>query len=147
MKKSDASIINAIYAYDTYANLWGTWKLNSAAISTSWKGGKHDIEDVPDKYSTLFDNLRPVRFKYNDGTSGRYHTGLILEELKSAMDIANVDSSEFGAYCVLDKETGEGGIRYEELIALNISEIQKLKKENQKLEQRIAELEKTKEIV
>lgn len=140
-KKTDASTINAIYAYDTYANLWGTWKLNSATISTSWKGSKHDIEEIPDRYSVLFDNLRPVRFKYNDGTSGRYHTGLILEELKDAMDVAGVDSSEFASYCILDKETGEGGIRYEELISLAISEIQKLKQKNQELEQRIVELE------
>jgi hypothetical protein len=140
-KKSNAATINAIYAYDTYANLWGTWKLNSATISTSWRGGKHDIEELPEKYSSLFDNLRPVRFKYNDGTSGRYHTGLILEELKDAMDVAGVDSSELASYCILDKETGEGGIRYEELISLAISEVQKLKKKNQELEQRIVELE------
>lgn len=140
-KKSNEATINAIYAYDTYANLWGTWKLNSATISTSWKGAKHGIEEIPDRYSVLFDNLRPVRFKYNDGTSGRYHTGLILEELKDAMDTAGVDSSEFASYCILDKETGEGGIRYEELISLAISEVQKLKKKNQELEQRIVELE------
>lgn len=139
--KSNSTIINAIYAFDTYANLSGTWKLNSATISTSWRGAKHDIEEIPDRYSVLFDNLRPVRFKYNDGTSGRYHTGLILEELKDAMDVAGVDSSEFASYCILDKETGEGGIRYEELISLAISEVQKLKKKNQELEQRIVELE------
>ncbi len=141
VNKSDASVINAIYAYDTYANLWGTWKLNSATISTSWRGAKHDIEDFPEEYSVLFDNLHPVRYKYNDGTSGRYHTGLILDELKTAMDIAGVDSSEFASYCVLDKETGEGGIRYEELVALNIHEIQKLKEKNKQLEQKVSELE------
>jgi hypothetical protein len=106
---------------------------------TSWRGAKHDIEDIPDKYSVLFDNLRPVRYKYNNGTSGRYHTGLILDELEVAMNAANVDSSEFAAYCVKDEETGKGGIRYSELIALNIAEIQKLKARVAELEAKLKE--------
>ena len=114
--------------------MWGYWQTVESLTNSSWRGGKHDIESLPDKYSVLFDNLKPVRFKYNHGTSDRYHTGLVLDELGDAMNIADVDSSELAAYCVHNAETGEGGIRYSELIALNIAEIQKLKK-------RVAELE------
>ena len=114
-----------IYAQDGVIS--GSWQSDSAIRVTSWRGAKNSIEDLPDKYSVMFDNLRPVRHKYNDGQSDRYHTSLILDELKDAMDIAGVDSSELAAYCVYNEETGEGGIRYSELVALNISEIQKLK--------------------
>ncbi len=99
------------------------------AYLKSWRGAKHDIEQLDDRYSVLFDNLNPVRFKYNDGTSGRYHTGFILDELKSAMDAANITTQELAAYCVSDQETGEGGIRYGALIALLVKEVQTLKKE------------------
>ena len=109
--------------------LLGTWYGSVAA--TSSRNKKHDIEKLDNRYSTLLDNLKPVRFKYNDGVSNRYHTGLILDEMKDAMDIAQIDSSELAAYCVQDKETGDGGIRYEELIALLIKEVQDLKKKIQ----------------
>ena len=89
----------------------------------------------------MFDNLRPVRHKYINGQSDRYHTGLILDELKSAMDIAGVDSGELAAYCVYNEETGEGGIRYSELVTLYIYEIQKLKARTAELEAKVAELE------
>ena len=109
-------------------NLQGTWYKGTSEITTSSRNKKHDVEELDNRYSTLLDNLKPVRFKYNDGVSNRYHTGLILDEMKDAMDTAQIDSSEFAAYCVQDKETGDGGIRYEELIALLIKEVQELKR-------------------
>ena len=110
----------------TQGQLSGTWKLNSGTLTTSAREAKNSIEDIDNRYSVLFDNLKPCRFKYNDGTSDRYHTGLIVDELKDAMDIAEIDSSEFAAYCL--DENG-GGIRYGELIALLIKEVQSLKKQ------------------
>lgn len=109
--------------------LAGTWEFDTGEVVTSYRAAKHDIESLDDRYSILFDNIEPVRFKYNNGQSDRYHTGFILDELKSAMDVAGVDSSEFAAYCVRDEQTGEGGIRYEEIIALLVKEVQALKKE------------------
>ena len=109
--------------------LSGTWKLDNDAAITSYRGAKHDIEPIDDRYSTMFDGLQPVRFKYNNGQSDRYHTGFILDELKDAMDKADLRTSEVAAYCVQNDETGAGGIRYGELIALCVKEIQDLKKE------------------
>lgn len=122
---------------DTLGRLSGTWYYGAEPIEGSCRGIKHDIENLDDRYSILFDKLRPVRFKYNDGQSDRYHTGLILDELKTAMDASNVDTSELAAYCVLNETTGEGGIRYGELISLCIGEIQKLKKRVTELEDKL----------
>lgn len=120
---------------DTLGRLSGTWYYGDAGIATtSWRGAKSNIEKLDDRYSVLFDELRPVRFTYNNGQSNRYHTGIILDELKAAMDVANVDTSELAAYCISDESTGEGGVRYSEFIALCVNEVQKLKK-------RVAELE------
>lgn len=109
-----------------YGQLAGTWKLDAGVLITSAREAKNSIEDVDNRYSVLLDNLKPRRFKYNDGTSNRYHTGLIVDEVKDAMNIAEIDSSEFAAYC-LDEEGG--GIRYSELIALLVKEVQDLKKQ------------------
>lgn len=120
--------------------LSGTWYYKSGEINSSWRGAKNSIEELDDRYSILFDELKPVRFKYNDGQSQRYHTGFILDELKTAMDSAKIDTSEFAAYCVADSTTGEGGIRYGELISLNIHQIQKLKPRMSSAEQEILAL-------
>lgn len=116
--------------------LEGTWNSDSFVKNDSWRGAKHDIEQLDDRYSVLFDNLIPVRFKYNNGASGRYHTGLILDELKGAMDIANISTQEFAAYCIDDPETGKGGIRYESFISLLIKEVQTLKQELKALKEK-----------
>ena len=108
----------------------GTWYLNDSAIATtSWREAKEAIEELPENYEVMFDYLKPVRFKYVEGKSGRYHTGFILDEMKTAMDIAGLSTAEVGAYCVSDTSTGRGGIRYEELIAICVKKIQKLERE------------------
>lgn len=121
--------------------LQGTWYKGTEEITASSRNQKYDIEELDNRYSTLLDNLKPVRFKYNDGVSNRYHTGLILDEMKDAMDTAQIDSSEFAAYCIQDKETGDGGIRYDELIALLIKEVQSLKTQVNVLTEKLNKLE------
>ena len=125
----------------SFGNLQGTWYKDNSSSITSSRNKKHDIEDLDDRYSTLFDNLNPVRFKYNNGQSDRYHTGLILDEMKNAMDAANINTSELAAYCVQDEKTGDGGIRYEELIALLIKEVQSLKTQVNVLTEKLNKLE------
>ena len=130
---SNAVRIGSVSDYNNY--LLGTW-YGSLAGSSS-RNIKTDIEDLSDKHSVLFDNLIPRTFKYIDGNSGRTHYGYIVDELKSAMDIAGLSSEECAAYCLTDisNPDGDGGIRYDELAVLATHELQKLKK-------RVAELEK-----
>ena len=84
----------------------------------------------------MFDNLRPVTYKYNNGTSNRLHTGFIAQEVQEALDKANINSKDFAGLVIFDRDTENElwTLRYEEFIALNTAEIQKLKT-------RIAELE------
>ena len=88
--------------------------------------------------SGMFDALKPRLYKYNDGTSGRLHTGFVAQEVEEAAIGAGISREEFAALCITDegKEGESWGLRYEEFIALNTYEIQKLKK-------RLSELEKT----
>lgn len=114
----------------------GSWYLNSSGIATtSDENKKNSIEELPEKYSVLFDNLRPVRYKYNDGTSDRFHTGFIAQEVEQALTISEVDTSEFAA--LVKTEDDEYFLRYEEFIALAVKEIQSLKKQNTELERKL----------
>jgi len=115
--------------------LWGTWYLGNSTAITSDVNKKNTIEDLSEKYSVLFDNLRPIRYKYNDGTSDRYHTGFIAQEVEQALTISEVDSSEFAGF--VRTKDDECFLRYEEFIALAVKEIQSLKKQNTELERKL----------
>ena len=114
------------------------WTTSSSISVSSDARIKNSIEELPDKYSILFDALSPKRFKYNDGKSGRYHTGFIAQDVKASMDTAKVDASEFAGLCIAQTDTGdEWSLRYEEFIAINTREIQKLKAEIKSLKEQI----------
>lgn len=106
----------------TSGALTGNWDLPTDSDRTL----KNSIELLGNKYSILFDSLHPVRYKYNNGTSGRYHTGFIAQELKDAIDNAGLTTMDFAGYV---EDDGICRIRYSELIALCVQEIQLLKKE------------------
>ncbi len=89
----------------------------------------------------FFDNLISRRFKYNDGTSGRYHSGYIAQEVQSALKEANIDEQEFAGICTIKQEGEEySGLRYDEFVSLNTWQIQKLKARVAELEAKIATL-------
>jgi hypothetical protein len=55
--------------------------VDSGLEVTSDQNYKHDIEKLDDRYLRFFDDIIPRRFKYNNGTSGRYHVGFIAQEI------------------------------------------------------------------
>ena len=126
--------------------LYGTWYCNGSVINSSDRNTKNSIADIDEKYDTLFDGLRARLYRYNDGTSGRLHSGFVAQEVEEAMQAANVPTSDFAAFCVdgagTDKE--RCGLRYEEFVSLNTWQIQKLKAHLQEVENRLAILEKMK---
>ena len=118
-------------------NLKGTWKLNSSENITSDKNQKHDIQLQANVYSDVFDKLRPVTFKYNDGLSDRTHTGFIAQEVEEAVLDSGLTTKDFAAVCYDVDENGNKinyGIRYDEIISMCVAEIQKLKKRVEELE-------------
>ncbi len=115
------------------AQLIGTWLGTSSAAVTSDAGKKHDIADLDDRYSVFFDMVRPVAYKYNDGTSGRYHTGFIANEVEAALAEAGISTQEFAGFVNTEivREDGETEVvrclRYEEFIAILWREMQGIK--------------------
>lgn len=106
---------------------------NTSTTVTSDRNAKNSIEALPDAYETFFDNLEPVRFKFNEGTSGRYHVGFIAQDVEAALTKSGLSSMDFAGYVDINF-SGELGLSYDEFIAVLHNKIKRL-------EQRIAVLE------
>lgn len=126
-----------MYIHDLYVH-----NMNGQVQTSSDKHLKKDINNLDEKYNTLFNNLQPVSFKYKDGH--RTHVGFIAQDVKEAMDKANISNEDFAAYCEDKKDSGvECSLRYSEFIAINTMQIKKLKDEVKELKEQINKLTKT----
>ena len=135
---------NGKYNLGTDKNRWDFIYANNlysyaGEINGSDINKKTSIELLDSKYSELFDDLRPVSYILKNGTSGRRHIGLISNEVKDSLQKLGIDQKDFAGYCEWKDENGAVtcGLRYSELISLNIKEIQMLKKRITKLEKLI----------
>lgn len=118
------------------------WATNGAVIYDSDRNIKNSIEYDLSKYRQFLLDLKPCRFKYNDGRSGRYHLGVIAQDVEQSLADNGITPEEFSGWCkspIKDKNkkiTGYTyGIRYDSFIPLNIMLIQELLKRVEKLEE------------
>ena len=90
---------------------------------------KHSIELLPQIYETFFDKLQPTRYKYIDGTSNRYHTGFIAQQVVASLEDSGLTTQDFAAVVLQDPGTEREfwQLRRDEFVALNTWQIQKLK--------------------
>lgn len=105
------------------------------AVVTSDRRNKNSIEELPDAYVEALDKLTPVRFKYNDGTSDRYHVGFIAQDVEQALGDAGLTSQDFGGFVDLNDDGAELGLAYDEFIGLLFQKIRKLEKRIEVLEE------------
>ena len=137
-----AGYLETMYLGSSTAPWEAVWS-SVGQCTTSDRNKKNTIEDLPEKYITLFDNLRPVRFKMNNGTSDRYHVGYIAQEVEKAMIAAGVDGQEFGGF-VKDRDDDGNDIyflRYGEFDAMRDAKIKQLETKALNLETKNLELE------
>lgn len=136
----DNSMKGELETYSGYVDVQGTWKTNGNNwISSSDRRIKKDILDFDESYETLFDNLKPRQYRYVDGNKGRVHSGFIAQEVSDAVIAAGKTIDENAYVCAFENKEGETyyGLRYEELIALNTWQIQKLKQRIKQLEDKL----------
>lgn len=141
--------LNDFCSIGAEARRWNTgyFKLlytNDGTVQRSDKNLKKDIQLLPIEYDLLYDKLEPVRYKFIQNESDRYHVGFISQEVEEALRLANLTSKDFAGFIKTKKEDSEDefsyGLRYGEFIALNTDQIQKLKKRVLLLEQEIKEI-------
>ena len=125
-----------------------TIKQNASTIHTSDQSRKHSISAFSEAQEQFFNYLEPKQFKYNDGTSDRYHYGFIANQVKTALDKAQLSTQDFAGYCEVTEHDDEGkvagtylGLRYAEFISLNTYMIQKTRKELEEKDKIIDSLE------
>ena len=119
------------------------WATDGTVIYSSDKNVKNSIDYDLSRYRQFLLDLKPCRFKYNEGKSGRYHIGMIAQDMEQSLADNGIAASEFSGWCkmpVRDKNhniTGYTyGIRYDSLIPLNTLMIQELVKRVEDLEKR-----------
>ena len=119
------------------------WATDGTVIYSSDKNVKNSIDYDLSRYRQFLLDLKPCRFKYNEGQSGRYHIGMIAQDMEQSLADNGIAASEFSGWCkmpVRDENhniTGYTyGIRYDSLIPLNTLMIQELVKRVEALEKR-----------
>lgn len=140
------------YYLGTTGHKWNVIYSKNGTINTSDEREKENIvpmgvspimtldldgESEPiDIYSELFDRLEPVEFNFIENTDGRTHFGLVAQQVISAMEEVGFEENDLDLAhheYYTDEETGEEkdtyGLNYNNLIALLIHEVQKLKAE------------------
>lgn len=119
------------------------WATDGTVIYSSDKNVKNSIDYDLSRYRQFLLDLKPCRFKYNEGQSGRYHIGMIAQDMEKSLADNGIAASEFSGWCkmpIRDENhniTGYTyGIRYDSLIPLNTLMIQELVKRVEALEKR-----------
>ena len=107
------------------------WATNSN-IQSSDRNIKKDIQYGLEEYDALFDAIKPVTFRYIDGTSGRTHMGIIAQDLEESLNELGISTQDCAAFVKaesdnLDIPGYDYAVRYGEFIPLLIYQVQKIK--------------------
>ena len=107
------------------------WATNSN-IQSSDRNIKKDIQYGLEEYDALFDAIKPVTFRYIDGTSGRTHMGIIAQDLEEALNELGISTQDCAAFVKAESDNPDipgydYAVRYGEFIPLLIYQVQKIK--------------------
>ena len=139
---------------------WGQIYSTSSSISTSDRTLKNTIQSS-DLGLEFIKKLHPVSYKFNDGTSGRTHYGLISQDVETVLTSLDKTGVDFGGFCkdkntrvetkpdengeMIDVQIEEEGdtysLRYEEFIGPLVKAVQELSTEVETLKTKVATLE------
>ena len=120
------------------------WATDGTVIYSSDKNVKNSIEYDLSRYRQFLLDLKPCRFKYNEGKSGRYHIGMIAQDMEQSLAENGLSPMDFSGWCKMPirnenhEITGYTyGIRYDTIIPLNTMMIQELVKRLDALETKL----------
>ena len=137
--------------------MWNQLYAANGTINTSDRNKKTDITPMSSIQEELFNELKPVTYKFIDGASNRTHYGFISQDIEESLDGMGLSGIDFAGFCK-DKATDDNGkvildknknvvydysLRYSEFIALNTHMIQKLQNEVSELRSEIDRLKST----
>lgn len=124
------------------SKVWSSLHIQAATQYNSDSRLKNSVQSLSPELDTLYDAIKPVSYKFNDGTSDRRHFGFIAQDLQQSLASLNINTKDFAPLCIPQNEDEFMSVRYTEFIPLNTDQIQKLKKRVADQEARIQELER-----
>lgn len=111
-------------------NRWLAVYAQNGTIQTSDQNDKKDIENSPLGIDFV-NKLTPRRYRWNNGTSGRFHYGLVAQELKAVLDESKIDTRDFAGF--VDSSITEApdkapqlGLNYTDIVTVLIQSIKDL---------------------
>lgn len=127
---------DATYSLGSQNFVWDAIYCSTDALNGSDRNIKNSIEALPEKYVRMFDIVEPRRYKLNSGTSGRFHTGFIAQEVEDAMRACGIDSQEFAGWAAAKREDGSETyfLRYSEFIPILWAKVREQEKRLKRLE-------------
>lgn len=132
-------IPNADNVYDLGSPnfVWSAIYCSTNELNGSDRNIKNSIEALPEKYVRMFDLVEPKRYKLNSGTSGRYHTGFIAQEVEAAMQKCGITSQEFAGWAAAKRKDGSETyfLRYSEFIPVLWAKVREQEERLKRLEE------------
>lgn len=117
--------------------VWSAIYCSTDALNGSDRNIKNSIEALPEKYVRMFDLVEPRRYRLNSGTSGRFHTGFIAQEVKAAMQKCGITSQEFAGWAAAKRKDGSETyfLRYSEFIPILWAKVREQEERLKRLEE------------
>lgn len=78
---------------------WNQIYSSNAAISTSDRKEKKDIEPLDESARTFIMALNPVSYKFKNGNSNRTHYGMIAQDVEDEMEALGMTALDFAGFC------------------------------------------------
>lgn len=127
---------DATYSLGSRNFVWDAIYCSTDTLNGSDRNIKNSIEALPEKYVSMFERIEPKRYKLNSGTSGRFHTGFIAQEVEAAMQECGIDSQEFAGWARAQREDGSETyfLRYSEFIPILWAKVREQEKRLKRLE-------------
>lgn len=127
---------DAAYTLGSRYFVWDAIYCSTDVLNGSDRNIKNSIEALPEKYVSMFERIEPKRYKLNSGTSGRFHTGFIAQEVEAAMQECGIDSQEFAGWAAAKREDGSETyfLRYSEFIPILWAKVREQEKRLKRLE-------------
>lgn len=117
--------------------VWSAIYCSTDALNGSDRNIKNSIEALPEKYVRMFELVEPKRYKLNNGTSGRFHTGFIAQEVEAAMQKCGITSQEFAGWAAAKRKDGSETyfLRYSEFIPVLWAKVREQEERLKRLEE------------
>lgn len=128
---------DATYSLGSRNFVWDAIYCSTDTLNGSDRNIKNSIEALPEKYVRMLELVEPKRYKLNSGTSGRFHTGFIAQEVEDAMRACGIESKEFAGWAAAKREDGSETyfLRYSEFIPILWAKVREQEERLKRLEE------------